>query len=356
MRHEAVVPVFSFSPVENNPNSSSNCDFLHGARMNEGNPATSPSVVAPPQVSSEKYLSFTTLSRRPKFVFFGDSITEQGSTDPSGWVASLSVRYARRADIINRGLNGYNSRWGRAALPLVLQEVFGDEADGERAESPKKKRKKEEAESAIEPKSLTPSSPDLDVNDNVTLNTDLFVVAFGANDSCLSDGKCSRHHVPLEEYGSNLADMVHSILKVKPKSMVALATPPPCDTFRQQNKRKNIGVTARYTEKCQKVAKDLGVTCIDWWNGLQKRAGEGINAAELTVDWSKEFDWRNEYLSDGLHLTSQGNRRLFDLVLEALERPRSEGGLGLAAVDIPRQYPDHNMVDSENPGATFGTS
>lgn len=43
---------------------------------------------------------------RPMFVLIGDSITEYGFDAPHGWALQLSAKYARRADIINRGFGG----------------------------------------------------------------------------------------------------------------------------------------------------------------------------------------------------------------------------------------------------------
>lgn len=43
---------------------------------------------------------------RPMFVLIGDSITEYGFQAPHGWALQLSAKYARRADIINRGFGG----------------------------------------------------------------------------------------------------------------------------------------------------------------------------------------------------------------------------------------------------------
>lgn len=43
---------------------------------------------------------------RPMFVLIGDSITEYGFEAPHGWALKLSAKYARRADIINRGFGG----------------------------------------------------------------------------------------------------------------------------------------------------------------------------------------------------------------------------------------------------------
>ncbi|VFQ95641.1 unnamed protein product [Cuscuta campestris] len=47
---------------------------------------------------------------RPEIVLFGDSITEQ-SFRSGGWGSSLADYYSRKADILNRGYGGYNTRW-----------------------------------------------------------------------------------------------------------------------------------------------------------------------------------------------------------------------------------------------------
>lgn len=62
--------------------------------------------------------------KRKKILFFGDSITQHGyNVEIDGWVAQLAHWWSRRADIINRGYSGYNSRWGRMIIePIVTEE------------------------------------------------------------------------------------------------------------------------------------------------------------------------------------------------------------------------------------------
>jgi len=84
-----------------------------------------PPAISIPPVPSKTYLHHTTLHPRPKLILIGDSITELGSSHAEGWATSLSIRYNRRMDVVNRGMNGYNSRWGMAALPLILEEILG---------------------------------------------------------------------------------------------------------------------------------------------------------------------------------------------------------------------------------------
>lgn len=55
---------------------------------------------------------------RPAFVCFGDSITQRGFAP--GWTGMLADAYQRKADVINRGYSGYNTRWALQLLPRVF--------------------------------------------------------------------------------------------------------------------------------------------------------------------------------------------------------------------------------------------
>ena len=76
--------------------------------------------------------------RRPRVVFFGDSITERGwDVDYSGWLANLGHWWSRRLDVVNRGLSGYNTTWSRQIIdqwildePIDFLFLFFGENDG----------------------------------------------------------------------------------------------------------------------------------------------------------------------------------------------------------------------------------
>eukprot|EP00659_Diplonema_papillatum_P005521 gene5521-8400_t len=59
-------------------------------------------------------------------VLLGDSIT-QGGFSVGGWGARLAERYIRKADVINRGLSGYNTEWILEVLPDLLSGVASRE-------------------------------------------------------------------------------------------------------------------------------------------------------------------------------------------------------------------------------------
>lgn len=304
-----------------------------------------PAITIPP-VSSHAYLHHTTLQPRPKLVLIGDSITEQGSSHAQGWVASLAIRYNRRLDVINRGLNGYNSQWGLAALPLILEDILGPSVSIEETDEYGECAVKEgdinsEITECIKPKS---STEDIQEYPQYT-----FLICFGANDSALSDGAHSRHHIPLQEYASNLKQMINMIQSwnKSKKIAVALLTPPPCDTEVQKKSRDNEHVTRLYVEACKQLANEMNLPVVDLWNGMQlpiKNRGEEVEESSF----KSNQQWKADYLSDGLHLTALGNYRLHELVVEMLD-----SRVRLDITTLPRSFPDHSMIDKNNPQKTF---
>ena len=56
---------------------------------------------------------------RPRFVFFGDSITQR-ACGPDGWATIVADAYQRRVDVINRGYSGYNTRWAKK----IMEDIF----------------------------------------------------------------------------------------------------------------------------------------------------------------------------------------------------------------------------------------
>ena len=112
------------------------------------------------------------INTRKKVLFFGDSITQHGfNVDIRGWVAQLGNWWTRRIDILNRGFSGYNSRWGRLIVDsVVLQE-----------------------------------------------KPDFVFIFFGANDAI---DESVLQHVPLEEYRSNLKEIIVKITTVSAISTV----------------------------------------------------------------------------------------------------------------------------------------
>jgi lysophospholipase L1-like esterase len=277
--------------------------------------------------------------------------------------------------VINRGMNGYNSRWGAAVLPLILEEILGPTAsplvsvgDGEYIEIDSDDRT---AANASCPSSVnihelltddTQSKSFVEKQGRRTRHPKYtFLIGFGANDSCLPDGPHSRNHVHIKEYANNLMRIIRMIQTWNAKeTAVALMTPPPCDTELQSPSRDNENVTRLYAEACIQVASAMSIPVVDLWNGMQlpiakNKDGQDGDSSHL---YKSRQHWKGDYLSDGLHLTAMGNYRLYELVIDVLDRSdkvEANGnlGLGLSVATLARTYPDHSMIDATHPQKTF---
>lgn len=234
---------------------------------------------------------------RPQIVLFGDSIT-QHSFGSGGWGAAIAHAYSRKADVVLRGYSGYNSRW---AL-FLLSHIFAPGL-------------------AASPIAVT--------------------IFFGANDAALLEGTGRRQHVPLKEYEDNLRKMVEHIKKCSSNTLVVLITPPPIDEVgRREFARVRYGdmasdepdrtneITGKYAQHCLALAKELGLPSVNLWSIMQKTDG-----------------WQKKFLSDGLHLTSEGNAVVSQEVIKIFD------GAGFA--DLPYDFPMHSDIDEEDPGKTF---
>ncbi|XP_009603625.1 GDSL esterase/lipase At5g62930 [Nicotiana tomentosiformis] len=236
---------------------------------------------------------------RPQIVLFGDSITEQ-SFRLGGWGAALADTYVRKADILNRGYGGYNTKWGL----FLLHHLFPLDA---------------------------PTPP---------VAATIF---FGANDAALLGRTSERQHVPLEEYKENLRRIIQHLKKCSPSILAVLITPPPVDEAgRFEQARSMYGdkamelpertneVTGEYAKQCVELARELGLPSINLWSKMQETEG-----------------WQKKFLSDGLHLTAEGNAIVHQEVVKALNEA------GISAQKMPYDVPHHSEIDGQNPEKAF---
>ncbi|KAI3740648.1 hypothetical protein L2E82_31118 [Cichorium intybus] len=237
---------------------------------------------------------------RPKIYLFGDSITEESFSD-GGWGAALANHFSRTADVVLRGFSGYNTRWAMK----VLERVFPAEMNvgGGRA-----------------PLAVT--------------------VFFGANDACLPDRYSAFQHVPIDEYRQNLHAIVAYLKNRWPSTHVILITPPPIDEAARllhpygenpSNLPERTNETAgNYAKACVAVAGECGVPVVDLWTRMQQFR-----------------EWDKAYLRDGLHLTSGGNKLVFEEVIGKLKE------VGLSLETLPADLPFIDGIDPDNPLKAF---
>ena len=180
----------------------------------------------------------------PKILLVGDSITQQASHDDNGWGFQLQKRYIRRADVLNRGLSGWNSRWLRQHIDSIL-----------RADRPP----------------VGPTGGEIE--------TSKFLVStlwIGANDSRLlpADPSVNKHRVPLDEFRENVRFVAARLLEHS-RTVIILTPPPVAEKNRLEYQRgqypedqalaeapdRNNEHTGEYVKVCLEVAKDLAATC-----------------------------------------------------------------------------------------------
>jgi len=229
--------------------------------------------------------------QRPRIVLFGDSLTQQGfDSEKNGWAAQLAHWYERRCDIVNRGFSGYNSRWNF----LMMSNIFPE----------------------------TDSAP-------------LLVIIFlGANDATFPE---TPQYVPINEYATNLREIILYLRRVYPKTLLIMITPPPLhlkswNDFMASSGRspnRDIALTQAYADRCVAVGNGLGVPVLNIHAGMGGSDQEGCLP----------------FLSDGLHLTAKGNDLLFVLLQKLILAQLPQ----LNPESIKMQAPYWADIDSKNP-------
>lgn len=210
-------------------------------------------------------------------VLFGDSITQEAfEPNRMGWVSSLSAYWVRRVDVISRGYGGYNSRWGLEIL---------DEAV-------------------------------------VAMNPDVVIIFFGANDAV--DTRVPQS-VPLDEYVRNLRAIVGSLRSKLSSVTVILMTPPPVyEPILEENNRlkgkalqrdRTVERTGKYANAVISLGEELGLSVVDNF---------------YSMDPTKAS--REHFFRDGLHLSAEGNQKVFNNIVTIIER------------DFPELNPEKNEM------------
>ncbi|TDL27607.1 SGNH hydrolase [Rickenella mellea] len=212
-------------------------------------------------------------------VVFGDSLT-QGGWESYGFTQRLAHDYARKLDVINRGLGGYNTEW---ALP-VLEHI------------------------------LTPATE----RKNAPI-VRILTIWFGANDSCISP---SRQHISLERFSANLEQMISMVSNPEskyysPETHILLLTPPPINTFQRGPELESrnpprlldreFDVTAKYAQAVRDVGSKHTLPVVDVYKALWDAVGHEEKAL-------------NKYLSDGLHLTADGYTIVYDEIMKTISQ------------------------------------
>ncbi|XP_070549628.1 isoamyl acetate-hydrolyzing esterase 1 homolog [Ptychodera flava] len=226
----------------------------------------------------------------PKVILFRDSITQYSFKD-GGWGAVLADKLQRRCDVLNRGISGYNTKFGSIILPKIITKETAS-------------------------------------------NVAMVTIFFGANDASLPEIN-PQQHVPVIKYKHYLQSMIDYLKAIEiNEERIILIGPPPVDEKawevecikKGSTLNRKLAVTGEYSKACCEVADTNNINCIDLWTSMQK-----------VQNWS-------EFLADGLHLSKKGaaflEETLTPIVLKKLEY------VGL-------QFPYWADIDRDDPAKTI---
>ncbi|XP_061344460.1 GDSL esterase/lipase CPRD49-like isoform X2 [Gastrolobium bilobum] len=237
---------------------------------------------------------------RPQFVLFGSSIV-QLSYSMAGWGAILTHLYARKADIVLRGYNGWNSR---NALQ-VLDEIF--------------------------PK-------------NDSEQPSLVIVYFGGNDSILPHPSCRGQHVHLQEYIENMRKIAIHLKSLSKKTCIIFLSAPPVNEAQiygnsdplRPRLRTNESLR-RYSEACLELCREMNIKAIDLWSAIQKRD-----------------NWQDVCFIDGIHLSAEGSKIVAKEILKVLEEAEWEPNLHWKS--MPIEFGEDSPYDPIGPDGKTTTN
>ncbi|KAE8352244.1 SGNH hydrolase-type esterase domain-containing protein [Aspergillus coremiiformis] len=219
-----------------------------------------------------------------QFILFGDSITQM-SSDPQlefGLYGALQDAYIRCLDVINRGFSGYTSGHAVNVFPKFFPTP-------ERA------------------------------------NVRFMTIFFGANDACLPG---SAQHVPLHVFKENLTRIIQHPVTVAQNPHILILTPPPVNEYQLQGFDESKGNahpsrtaehTKKYAEAVREVGSSLGVPVVDVWSAFMSatgwKEGEPLPGSRDLPSLEK-FE---RFFTDGLHLTADGYRVVYDAIMETIQ-------------------------------------
>lgn len=226
---------------------------------------------------------------RSEIVMFGDSITQEGHYE-LGWGVLLQKYFRRRADVLNRGFGGYNTRRAVAMLPFVF-----------------------------------PSSSQF------LLST----VCWGANDSVHPSN--ALQHVPLEEFQSNLIAIYTAALAVS--RFVVAITPPPVDSARWPDR--SVDSAGRYSQAVRDAVAAVNGTdgaprllCLDAYALMLSYESSASASSSSPAVQVIAPSW-HALLSDGLHLSPTGNAVLVDALAAVLQAQAPSVSPAALTLDFP---------------------
>jgi len=280
-------------PCQQHPWGIASVQLVAGTSLLVAGTATTCIVCADQTRSLVSPADMTGKSTRLTFVLFGDSITGWGFGS-GGWGQRLAGAYMCKADVLNRGYAGYNTRFALLGIKRLLRRVDVKDAG------------------------------ELAMNEHLA-RASLWTVMLGTNDSGFPDGGFSVVHVPLLEYERNLAAIVRSIQSIAKdqghqEAKIIVLTPATVDDAQVNTNGKashsNVN-TGLYAAAARRVATDGQVVLCDVYAKMQSRGQP------------------SDFVSDGLHLNACGNELVYELVKKTIEEQFPEMASANCRLELP---------------------
>ena len=224
----------------------------------------------------------------------------QNSFAGNGWGARLAAHYCRKADIVNRGFGGYNTRW---ALKLLRDE---------------------ELLSTLPDKARC-----------------MAVFIWIVNDTVLASSG-DRRFVPLDEFTRNMTSIVSTLVNFfeQPGLTIILITPPPI----VESKRLAYQVEMfkeKATGVCERSTVNNGLYAAALLEVTRKFEGKAhMVLFDARSCFLKEKNWE-DFLSDGLHLSPAGDAVVFHGLLRTIEERCPQ----ISFASLPNHFLWHNEID-----------
>eukprot|EP00512_Aurantiochytrium_limacinum_P013333 CAMPEP_0171582134 /NCGR_PEP_ID=MMETSP0961-20121227/10015_1 /TAXON_ID=87120 /ORGANISM="Aurantiochytrium limacinum, Strain ATCCMYA-1381" /LENGTH=868 /DNA_ID=CAMNT_0012139069 /DNA_START=9 /DNA_END=2615 /DNA_ORIENTATION=+ len=243
---------------------------------------------------------------------FGDSLVARGGGEEGGWCNRLASVFTGRADVVVRGFSGYNSRWLRAGLGNLLEQ-------------------------------LPPVKSGVD--------SELAIIWIGANDAVLSTTG-AKQFVPLDEYCENLKAMVQMIKDKERQVKILVLTPPPVDEgMRLEHQRKKYGDKATgQLERTNANTKNYARLCVETFAEV-----DNVIVVDL---FSTLYTCANltALLSDGLHFSPEGQKMVFTLVMKTVTKKLPQWVPAMIKMQLPSHmkmptYPSTTTAEQVPPAS-----
>ncbi|KAK9379250.1 SGNH hydrolase-type esterase domain-containing protein [Kockiozyma suomiensis] len=230
------------------------------------------------------------ISHYKKVILFGDSQFETSWRQDRGFAfaAGLANYYTRRADVLNRGLSGYNTKWMQSQFNRILEE-------------------------------LDRGHPD---------DLLLFIMWVGTNDCCIEG---TPHHIPVEQFQANMRQYVSVIQSKYPRAGILLVTPAPVSlskmrlsSLRTKGADRTQAAHKTYSEavlSCKFDNDNGSIKVINLFDAVMNAAGYSNTSDPSTLDKSALVDEKQQigkFTADGLHLNGEGYKLLYTLVTKVL--------------------------------------